>query len=237
MEYQKSEQYAQPTKSTKGSFRLLLIILVILVVALLAVVAFLLLGNGGKEMETRTALPLLDDMLLRPSDMDVKYHIDAGKEVRMSNSGLTYELGQAQSKQYIADTGRVDGWRLEMRRTYGADLAPAVINVSIEVFETTDGAQLAITPKYFKAYDANQDRQPTFLDEKCNVGDKCILYMFEKYDAAQQVTTERYEVAYTYRNFLVWVSTIGLDMEVSEQDALDIAQTILGKIKAFEAQQ
>jgi hypothetical protein len=175
----------------------------------------------------------LDELILRPTDMDYAYHIDSGKETRYGNTNILYERGEIEAKKYIAATGRVEGWQLEMRRTHKADPTPGTYNISIEVFESVDGARLAISSEWFKAYQ-DLDNLPIFLDESCNIGEECILYMYESYKAAEGLTTLTYEVAFTYRNMLVWTSVRSLDYEVSEDDAIEAAQVMYDRLQELE---
>jgi hypothetical protein len=226
------------TSSSSSSKSLLIIILIVLVLVLAAAAVFLLgggtiLGGGSKIADTKKTVPMLDELVLRPEDMDIDYHIESGATSPYGSSQLIGERGEAEAKRFIAATGRVDGWKLEMRRTKKADVAPTVITSTVELFETSDGAKLALSSDWHYAYQSN-DREIVFLDENCDLGDKCIYYMFEKYDPATQLTTLRYEVAFTYRNFLAQVSAIGLDFDITENDAIELGQIILDKLEGLE---
>ncbi|MBN2500694.1 MAG: hypothetical protein JXB38_07960 [Anaerolineales bacterium] len=175
----------------------------------------------------------LDELILRPTDMDYAYHIDSGKEMRYGNTNAMYERGEIEGKKFIAATGRVEGWSLEMRRTHKIDPAPATYASTIEVFESVDGAQLALSPEWFKAYQ-DLDNLPIMLDESCDFGEECVMYLYENYKAAEGLTTLTYEIAFTYRNVLVWTSVRGLDYEVEEQDVVDAAQVIYDRLLELE---
>ena len=120
-----------------------------------------------------------------------------------------------------------------MRRTHKADPTPASYSSTLEVFETVDGARLAISPEWFKAYQ-DLDNLPVFLDESCNIGEECILYLYENYKAAEGQTTLTYEIAFTYRNMLVWTSVRGLDYEIEEQDVVDAAQVMYDRLQELD---
>ena len=170
------------------------------------------------------------EYVLRPADFDFPYYVEAGEEVRLANSTLVQEIGQVEGKGYINDTGRVDGWRLEMRRQNSADFTPAIYISSVEVFETIGGAQLALTPGYFHGY-AAPDNYDLISTENCSLGDECVMLVLDRFDAAASLTTLRYDVVFTYHNILVWVSGRSLDVEINENDVLEPAQMLLDRLQ------
>ena len=169
------------------------------------------------------------DYVLRPGDFQYPYYVEAGDEVRLANSTLVLEVGQLEGKGYINDTGRVDGWRLQMRRQSSADFTPAIIISSVEVFESVAGAQLALTPAYFQPYE--EDKYDLISSENCSLGDQCTLLFFDRFDAASSLTTHRYDVVYSYHNILIWVSGRGLDVEINQDDVLEPAQVLLDRLQ------
>ncbi|KAA3642159.1 MAG: hypothetical protein DWQ07_24240 [Chloroflexi bacterium] len=186
---------------------------------------------GGEQIaDPDRFMRVQGEYVLHPGDFDFPYYVEAGKEVRLANSTLVLEVGQVEGKGYINDTGRVDGWRLEMRRQNSADFTPAIIVSSVEVFETIGGAQLALTPDYFHAYEA-PDGYDLISSESCSIGDECTLIVLDRFDAAASLTTLRYDVAFTYHNILVWVSGRGLDVEINENDVLEPAQMLLERLQ------
>lgn len=173
----------------------------------------------------------LRNFTIRPFDMDAAYHIDEGDEARISNTGVLYERGQEQGKRYIAATGRVDGWMMEMRRTHVADIAPSIVGTTIEIFATAEGADTAIGTDWFYLYADDLKRKPTMIDDSCDYGSNCQFYVFSKAEPASGLTTLHYEISFTYQNTLVTVYAIGLDYEVSEQDMIDVADTVYAKLQ------
>lgn len=174
------------------------------------------------------------DIVLRPIDFSNEYRILTGDEVRRANSTIVSEMGQLAGKGYIQETGRVDGWQTRLERISSSTFGPAVYQSTVEVFETTDGAALALSPQYFWAY-TDQDRTPTeFLDRNCSIGTDCIFFLFDDFDPVTSLTTLSYEVAFRVGNVVTWVSASGLDFEVTEQHALDAAEILFTRLSSLQ---
>ncbi len=189
--------------------------------------------SGGQELNAEAFVRVEDQYVLRPSDFTVTYFVPQGGEKRVSNNSVVLDMGEYEGKTYITQTGRVDGWWIQLRRSNNAVVAPAIYESSIDVFETVEGAALALSPDWFWAY--SDENTPTeFIDTSCGFGDQCIFFMYERFDPATRLTTLRYDIAFTYRNVLVWVSARGLDVEITEQDALDAAQLLFDRLSQYE---
>ena len=195
-------------------------------------------GNGigilGGEtiLSTEKLSRAVNEYVLRPGDFSNDYYVKSNGEKIMGNRGVILELGELAGKSYIMETGRVDGWYINLRRSNNTDIGPATYTNTVEIFETSDGARLALSPEYFKAY--TDDRYDfEILDKNCNIGDECILYTSERFDPATRLTTVRFDIGYTYKNVLVWISATGLDVEIRASDVLDAAQIIQDKLEGF----
>lgn len=181
--------------------------------------------------EVQTAMM---DLVLRPDDLPNEYRIPPSGESRYANLAVINERGELQGKKYIVATGRVDGWHINLVRANKEDIAPSYFESTIEVFETSEGAEKAISPDWYKAYQV-EDNPPTFEDG-CNIGDTCLLYHSSKHDPATNLTTVRYEVAFTYRNLLVWVMGRGLDVDVTPDYVLNAAQAVYDKLELYASE-
>jgi hypothetical protein len=175
----------------------------------------------------------LSEFLLRPEDLPDDYRIPSGGEKRWSNKGLINEIGEVEAKEYIVATGRVEGWRIELERVNKEDIAPARFESTVELFETNEGARLALTPEWFKAYQEDY-AESTWIEDGCDIGDDCIFYFHEKYDPAAELTTVTYEVAFVHQNVLVWVLGRGLDIDMSQEYVLDAARSVYDRISKVE---
>lgn len=175
-----------------------------------------------------------DDYVLRPADLESSYFIGTNGERPISNRSIVLAMGELAGKSYITATDRVDGWFINLRRADRTVIGPATITNTVEVFDSAKGARLAISPEYFKAYqDKEEDFQ--FLDRSCGLGSECILYTSEEFDPVTRLTTVRYDIAFVYKNVLVWVSVTGLDVEVTQDDAVEAASIVLDKLETFNS--
>ena len=192
------------------------------------------LFGGTQTLDSEEFAKVQNDYVLRPDDLEVNYFIESGGEKRRGNRLIILEMKEVEGKNYVLDTGRVDGWYVNLRKSDRTDIAPSTYTNTIDIFETKEGARLALSPEYFKAY-SDDEREFEFLDENCNYGDECILYTAERFDAATGLTVIRYDVAFVYGNVLVWISATGLDVDISEEDIHEATQIVVDKLEGFES--
>ena len=192
------------------------------------------LFGGTQTLDVEEFAKVQNDYVLRPDDLEVNYFIKSGGEKRRGNRLIILEMKEVEGKNYVLDTGRVDGWYVNLRKSDRTDIAPSTYTNTIDIFETKEGARLALSPEYFKAY-SDDEREFEFLDENCNYGDECILYTAERFDAATGLTVIRYDVAFVYGNVLVWISATGLDVDISEEDIHEATQIVVDKLEGFES--
>jgi hypothetical protein len=186
-----------------------------------------------ESYDINDAKPKLKEFILRPEDLPNDYRVPSGGERRFNNEGLINQIGELEAKEYIVATGRVDGWRIELERVNKEDIAPGRFESEVELFETNEGARTALTPEWFKAYQEDYV-ESTWIEDGCDIGDKCIFYYHEKYDDAAGLTTVTYEVAFVHRNLLVWILARGLDVDMSQDYVLDVAQSVYDKISRYD---
>ena len=146
--------------------------------------------GGTQTLDAEEFAKVQNDYVLRPDDLEVNYFIKSGGEKRRGNRLIILEMKEVEGKNYVLDTGRVDGWYVNLRKSDRTDIAPSTYTNTIDIFETKEGARLALSPEYFKAY-SDDEREFEFLDENCNYGDECILYTAERFDAATGLTVIR----------------------------------------------
>ncbi|MGD8634208.1 MAG: hypothetical protein PVF85_11600 [Anaerolineales bacterium] len=173
---------------------------------------------------------VLDNYVLRPADLPDEYRIPPGAEQRVSNLGIIQNWGEVRGKRYLVTTGRVEGWWLELERKNKEDIAPYTFQSSIELFESSEGAKLALSPEWFKAY-AEDAPEPAWL-EGCDLGDECVFYFYEQLDPTTELTNLRYEVAFAYKNTLVWVMGYGLDIDVTPEYVMNAAEAMYTKLES-----
>jgi hypothetical protein len=170
------------------------------------------------------------DYVLQPGDLSVNYYLPAGETGRVSNNELIGAMGQLEGKRYVLATGRVDGWETRLKRSSSNVIAPAGWYSTVDVFETSDGASAALSPEWFWAY-TDPDRAPSeWLKDGCDLGHECLMFLTDKFDPATGLTTLTYHVAFRYHNVVVWVAGHGLDVDITPDDVLAAAQSILDRL-------
>lgn len=173
----------------------------------------------------------LAQLVIRNEDLPDEYRLPPGGESTLATSALINIMGEVQAKQYIVATGRVAGWKISLERVKKDAFAPYTIENTIELFETAAGAQSALSETWYPIY--NDGREFKWVDGGCNFGDQCIFYYTEKFDAASQLTTLTYEIAFTYRNTLVWILGRGLDVDITPEYMLDVAQAAVSNLDRY----
>jgi hypothetical protein len=171
----------------------------------------------------------LEYYVLRLDDMPDPYKIVVDGEQHMTNLRVINTVGEVDGKRYIAATGRVDGWFLELERVHKADLIPATITSYIQVFETSEGAKTAFGPDHLEVY-TNEEREANFIEDGCDLGDACVIYYYEKLEPTTEVTILQYEVAFVYKNTLSVVMGRGLDFDMNPDYLLNAASIMIDKI-------
>jgi hypothetical protein len=179
--------------------------------------------------DTEKLVENLDDFVLRSEDMPNQYRLVENGEQHITNRRVMNTVGQAEGKQYIAASNRLDGWSMELERVNKEDLTPYTIFSQVEVFETTEGAQTAFGTDWFHAY-TDENRKPNWIEDGCDIGDTCIMYYYEKVDPTTELTTLQYEVAFVYRNVLAQVMGRSLDFDMNPEYVVQAAESLFGKI-------
>ena len=230
------------TQTNKGSNKIIVILLVVIVLLLVGVIAFLMLGGaaagllgGGGEVPENEFIVSMDQLVLRPSDMDASYQIAPGGDLRMDNTQLSKFMGSAFAKPYVNQTGRIDGWDVSLARLDANAFSPETVRSQVSLFADSDGASDALSEDLFWAYQL-EDRIPDeFIDENCNLGSDCLTYMYSEAKAGAGNIVERYDLAFRYKNVVVWIFIKGVQGEVSEDIVLEYGQMILDKLEALDS--
>jgi hypothetical protein len=179
--------------------------------------------------DTEKLVENLDDFVLRSKDMPNQYRLVEDGEQHITNRRVMNTIGQAEGKQFIAATNRLDGWSIELERVNKEDLTPYTIFNQVEVFATTEGARTAFGTDWFHAY-TDDNRKPNWIENGCDIADACIMYYYEKFDPKTELTTLQYEVAFVYRNVLAQVMGRSLDFDMNPDYVVQTAEFLFEKI-------
>jgi hypothetical protein len=177
----------------------------------------------------------LDNYVLRPEDFPNQYKIVEGGELHLSSSRIINMMGEVNAKRYIADTGRIDGWSLELQRVKKDELLPYTFVSQVEVFETSEGAAKAFSEDWLPVYQESDDENapvPNWIEGGCDLGDACIMYYYEKLDPATELTTLQYEIVFVYRNVVGKIMARGIDYDMDVDYFEQMSQVFFNKIDA-----
>jgi hypothetical protein len=184
--------------------------------------------------DTAAMIESLDAYVLRPEDMPNQYKIIVDGEQHMNNLKVINSVGEVEGKRYIAGTGRMDGWTLELQRVNKEELIPYTIFTQVEVFETSEGAEAAFGQDWLPVYQENEDetKDPHWVEGGCDLGDACLMYYYERIDPATEVTILQYEVVFIDRNVVSTVMGRGADYDMNPKYVGDVAQILFDKVDA-----
>jgi hypothetical protein len=182
-------------------------------------------------LDAEAMLDTLGDYLLRPADLPEEYYIPEGGEQRLATIRLIQNMGEIEAKTYVKETGRIDGWWLEIQRKNKTDFVPTTFENSIELFDSEKGARSASSPDYYSLYQ-DEEREYTPVAGGCNLGDRCKFFRSEKEDPTTETMIVEYIVAYTYKNAFVWVKARGFDFDMDADYIRDAAGKIFTKLES-----
>jgi hypothetical protein len=184
--------------------------------------------------DSDTMIENLQNYVLRSEDLPNEYRIIGGGELHHNNQRVINTVGEVEGKRYMAATGRLDGWSLELERVKRDELIPYTFYSQVEVFETTEGAQTAFSPDWLPVYQETEDEDkiPNWIEEGCDYGDGCLLYFFEKLDPATELTTLQYEMVFVYRNVVGKIMARGVDYDMAPDYFSDAAEIFFSKVDA-----
>ncbi len=185
-----------------------------------------------EPLNTTYLLPALKNIALRPEDLDFDYKLINDKEVDNVKAATT--ITWTDGKQYAAKTGRLNGWNTYMERMDPNDYTPTSYRSRIEVFKTNEGAASALGQDWFFVYNDPTRVPSEWISENCAFGDECIEFMYRENIAGTTDFVVEYDIAYRYRNVVVWVFAKGYEKETTEQHVLDIAQIILERLETYQ---
>lgn len=184
-----------------------------------------------EDLNTGEMEKILSQFVIRDEDLPHEYRLLPDSEYILPTKILINEMGEIQAKKYVLATERVNGWGIQLQREHKEDFAPYVMESRIELFETTKGATLAISPEWYSVYQG--ENEVTWVDGGCDIGDECLFYYTETVDPATDLVKLRYEVAFIYRNVLIWVMGRGLDVDVDPDYVLNAAQVLYEKLDEY----
>ena len=181
-------------------------------------------------LDTEAMIERFGNYVLRPDDLPHSYTLSEDGERHITTLRLINEWGELEAKTYVRNTGRIDGWWLQLKRTNKSDFAPGAFESSIELFETQEGARTAMAPDNFLLH-KDESREYTLVDGGCDLGDHCEFYYSEREDPNTELITAQYNVAFTYKNAFVWVMARGLTVDLEANYVLEAANSVLGKLE------
>ena len=191
--------------------------------------------EAGKDLfDSAAMVEELDAYVLRPEDMPNQYKIPANGEQHMTNLKVINTIGEVKGKRYLAASGRIDGWSLELERVNKEELIPYKIYSQIEVFETSEGAATAFGPEWLPVYQEGEEGAPTpnWIEDGCDLGDACVMYYYEELDPATELTILQYEIVFVYNNVIVKVMGRSPDYDMKPDYIENTAQLLFDKIDA-----
>lgn len=206
----------------------LLLLVLVIVVGAAAAVYFFLIQPGQTPVDTEALVLNINELVIKPSDLPGNYSTEYN--THFSNEQLANAVGATEAKLYALDTGRVDGWQVFYNRAGDGQLVPEFYYNRTEVFETAQGASQALSKDHFWVYTEDDKAPDEWLDRNCNYGQECILFSYREVKAGAGAATVRTDMAFRYKNLLVWLYVKGQEGEATEQHLFDAAEILINRI-------
>lgn len=170
-------------------------------------------------------------LVLRPTDLASRYRVIL--DFQYSNVDLPFKNAPERAR-YVNLTGRVDGWEITLERIDPDTPGPFEYTSRVEVFETVEGAKDAIGPGNFWVYTNDKRAPDELINKKCRIGSDCALFQTIPPSPKSGQANLRYDIAYRYKNVIVWVTINGLEEELDLTQLLDAAEIIYQKLQSIE---
>ncbi len=172
------------------------------------------------------------NFLLKQDDLprEAKYYLpNAGWISRHTNaevvSGWTVEEG----REYLARTGRIEGWWVYYKRGTKTVIAPDQMYCNVVKYKTAEGARLVVTDYNNTVRQA--DEGWTLVDRKIDLGDINLISTNSEITSGGDKLVW-YSIEFAYRNFFVEVAGYGYEKEVSHDFVENAARAILKKLES-----
>lgn len=142
-------------------------------------------------------------------------------------SSWTVEEGKA----YLADTGRISGYKTAYKRGNDTVNMPKEVECNVVKYQTPDGAQKSVILYKWSVRDPDTDWKSS--DKKIDFGDTSSIEYEEKTTSSGGKTLY-YEISFSYRNYLVACWGWGNKTDVTHQFVEDMSKKMLNKLKMAE---
>ena len=172
------------------------------------------------------------DFLLKAEDLpkDAHYYLPHSSWISPHRN---YEVvggwGVDEGREYLAATGRIDGWWVYYQRGTRTVIAPEQIYDNPVLFKTTAGAQLLLT-QYSNCVDPDEDFVPVQTELK--IGDMTNVCMIREMQSSGEYKIDLL-IEFSYRNVTHTVAGWGWEKEVELDYLADIARTLLTKLETM----
>jgi hypothetical protein len=195
------------------------------------------------ETPTITHLPALDllslqvnlkEFLVQKSDLPLlanytPYFSDS--PINISNASASQSFG-GNGDEYLAETGRMDGWEVNIHYEGDANLAIAPLSIysNVTLFKSTEGAQLAMT-KYSDRYGSEYGFTEAINPPEIGDGNRTFYMRYQEKTNSSEYSL-KYIFEFSYRNVLWTLQESGMERNVDPVFIWDIAQRLLTRFQA-----
>jgi len=160
---------------------------------------------------------------------DARYYLpNSGWISPHRNSEIISGWGVEEGREYLAATGRVDGWFVYYDRGTQTVIAPQEMYDNVVMYKTAEGAAL-IMDKYSTCADPDKDYVEQDIDFK--IGDMTHVCTWREMQSSGE-NRMVIRIEFTYRNYYHAVSGWGWEDEVNLEYVEGVARTLLTKLEA-----
>ena len=166
-------------------------------------------------------------LLLEKSDLPAagKYYLPSGWMSPLTNAEIVAEWTVEEGKAYLAETGRIHGWKASYQRGTNGAALPDEYYDNVVIYSTSEGAQLIITK-----YGISEGESAYKQIDAPQVGDLSIVHQKTETDASGG-TRVWFRIAFSYRNVYHTLILYGWETEVSLDLGLELANKLVDDLK------
>ncbi len=170
------------------------------------------------------------DFLLQKSDLplDAKYYLPNELWIGpLHNEQIVSAWTVEKGREYLAETGRLDGWWIAFDRGSNTVIAPQNMYDNVIMYKTAEGAQIVITKfdDRFVEFDYTEIKDPP------KIGDLSRAFVWKEMQSSGEYRVA-YRISFCYRNYVHEVEGWGWEHEVKPEYVENIARILLARLQA-----
>lgn len=184
-------------------------------------------GFGSpSEVDMRILAGVPNDFILVIEDFPDDYLLSPNRSTPIPNSDILGVRGQEERNAYLEATGRISGWLILHERNDPTKLAPEEIRSYVVMYETVEGAYLAVSPQWVFPLEGFEE-----INLDIDLGDWARVMVSREMQGNGRARVW-YQIEFIYRNMWASVMGWGWDSDVNHDYLENLARVMVSKMEA-----